>query len=73
MDFMRNPLLATYVYPNCVAFDDAGRMFVGDSIGFIRCWDVSIYHGEVHVTNEFIIKHQELEDDPITGIIVDPH
>ena len=35
MDFMRNPLLTNYIHPNCVAFDDAGRMFVGDSIGFI--------------------------------------
>jgi len=43
MEFMRNPLLTNYIYPNCVTFDDAGRMFVGDSIGFIRCWDVSIF------------------------------
>jgi WD40 repeat protein len=73
MDFMRNPLLTSYVYPNCVTFDDAGRMFVGDSIGFIRCWDVSITQGQVRIGNEFIIKHQELEDDAITGIIVDPN
>jgi len=73
MEFMRNPLLTNYIYPNCIAFDDAGWMFIGDSIGFIRCWDVSIYQGEVHATNEFIIKHEELEDDPITGIIVDPN
>ncbi len=57
MDFMRNPLLTSYIYPNCVTFDDAGRMFVGDSIGFIRCGDVCIYNGDVQVTNEFIIKH----------------
>lgn len=43
MEFMRNPLLTNYIYPNCVAFDDAGWMFIGDSIGFIWCWDVSIF------------------------------
>ena len=35
MDFMRNPLLTNYIHPNCLAFDDSGRLFVGDSIGFI--------------------------------------
>ncbi len=48
MDFMRNPLLTNYIHPNCIAFDDAesstARMFVGDSIGYIRCWDISYYN-----------------------------
>ena len=71
MDFMRNPLLSSYVHPNCLAFDDSGRLFVGDSIGLIRCWDVSIFKGDVRATNEFIIKHDELDDDPISQITVD--
>lgn len=72
MEFMRNPLLTKYIHPNCIAFDDSGRIFVGDSIGYIRCWDISIYKGKVTAQNEFAIRSDELEDDPITQIRVDP-
>ena len=30
------------VYPNCLAFNDQGRLYVGDSSGVISFWDVTM-------------------------------
>lgn len=73
MDFLQNPTLADYIHPNCMAFDRNGRLYVGDSIGLIRVWDVSYVDNELYLDNYFIIKHKEIEDDTINNIIVDPN
>jgi hypothetical protein len=33
-----------YVHPNCLAFDESGRIFVGDSSGTITTWDINVRH-----------------------------
>lgn len=73
MDFLQNPTISDYVYPNCLTFDRSGKMFVGDSIGLIRTWDISYTHEELYAENYFIIKHKEIEDDVINKIMVDPN
>lgn len=73
MDFLQNPTIANYVYPNCIAFDRNGKMFVGDSIGLIRSWDIYYVDQELYADNYFIIKHKEIEDDVINKIMVDPN
>lgn len=73
MDFLQNPTITTYVYPNCLTFDRSGKMYVGDSIGLIRTWDVSYIHDELYTDNYFIIKHKEIEDDIINKIMIDPN
>ena len=73
MDFLQNPTLSSFVHPNWLAFGKNGKMFVGDSIGLIRIWDVSYEDGEIYADNYFIIKQAEIEDDVINKIIVDPN
>ena len=73
MDFLQNPTLSQHVFPNCVTFDKTGKMFVGDSIGLIRTWDISFIDDELYADNYFIIKHKEIEDDTINKIMIDPN
>lgn len=73
MDFLQNPTISAYCHPNCLEFDRNGRMFVGDSLGLIRVWDVSYTDDEIYADNYFIIKQKEIEDDVINKIIVDPN
>jgi WD40 repeat protein len=72
MDFLQNPTITNYVYPNCLEIDSTGKMFVGDSIGLIRTWDVSYMDDEIYFDNHYIIKHKEIEDDVINKIMMDP-
>ncbi|CAI2382709.1 unnamed protein product [Moneuplotes crassus] len=72
MDFLQNPTLANHVYPNCIMIDKMGKLFVGDSIGLIRTWDLSYLDGEIYADNYFIIKHKEIEDDTVNKIMIDP-
>ena len=73
MDFLQNPTIVEHIYPNCLTFDRSGKMFIGDSIGLIRVWDVSYEDEEIYAENYFIIKQSEIEDDIINKIIVDPN
>ena len=73
MDFLQNPTIADYIHPNCMVFDRNGRLYVGDSIGLIRVWDVSYVDDELYLDNYFIIKQKEIEDDTINNIMVDPN
>ena len=54
-----------YVHPNCLCFNSNGRLFVGDSRGYICVWDVNIRQGNLYVDNFFQIKQKELEGDEI--------
>jgi len=31
-----------YIHPNCMVFNENGRLFVGDSKGHISVWDISV-------------------------------
>lgn len=53
------------VYPNCMAFNDAGRLYVGDSSGIISFWDVTLKGNQVLADNYFKIKQKEIEGDQI--------
>lgn len=72
LDFMKNPVMSDYVHPNCLSFDKNGRLFVGDSAGLIRVWDISVVNGRIEAKNHFVIKQKEVEEDSINSIIVDP-
>ncbi len=72
MDFLQNPTLSNHIYPNCIMIDKMGKLFVGDSIGLIRTWDLSYLDGEIYADNYFIIKHKEIEDDTINKVMIDP-
>jgi len=61
-----------HVHPNCLVFNDLGRLFVGESSGIISIWDVSIRHGKVYAENYFKIRQKELEGDEINQITVHP-
>lgn len=51
------------VHPNCLVFSDSNRLFVGDSVGGVSVWDVSIRYGSVIAENHFKVMHKELEGD----------
>jgi jouberin len=59
-------------HPNALAFDENGRLFVGDSFGQINVWQVSIDLGRVQVREDshVLIKHKEIEGDQINEIII---
>ena len=54
-----------YIHPNCIAINNEGRIFVGDSRGHISSWDVNLRHGKIEATNYYKIQHKELEGDEI--------
>jgi len=59
-------------HPNCLSFDENGRLFVGDSFGQINVWQVTISFDRVIVPEDhhFLIKHKEIEGDQINEIII---
>jgi len=61
-----------YVHPNCLCYNANGRLFVGDSRGYISVWDVNIRQGNLYVDNFFQIRQKELEGDEINQLIVHP-
>ena len=61
-----------YVHPNCMTFNENGRLFVGDSRGHISVWDLSIRQGNIYADNYFKIRQKELEGDEINLILVHP-
>jgi hypothetical protein len=61
-----------FVHPNCMTFNQNGRLFVGDSRGHISVWDISIRQGDLYADNYFKIRQKELEGDEINQIIVHP-
>lgn len=62
--------LENKVHPNCLVFSDSNRLFVGDSLGGISVWDISIRYGNVVAENHFKVTHKELEGDQINNIII---
>ena len=64
------------VHPNCLAFSEEGRLFVGDSAGRVSVWDVVVdarLQGlDVRMENHFKVTHKELEGDQINQVILHP-
>lgn len=48
--------LQDYVHPNCLVFNENGRLFVGDSRGHISVWDISVRAGDIQADNHFKIR-----------------
>jgi len=48
--------LQDHVHPNCLVFNENGRLFVGDSRGHISVWDISIRSGDLYADNYFKIR-----------------
>lgn len=61
-----------HIHPNTLAFNDTGRLFVGESNGLISVWDISIRHGSAYADNYHKIRHKELEGDEINLVTVHP-
>ena len=60
------------IHPNCITFNQAGRLFAGDSRGQISVWDVSLRYGSLIAENHFKIISRELDGDEINSIRVHP-
>lgn len=60
-------------HPNCLAFDNYDRIFIGDNIGHITVIRISINYGNVDIVDHFEIKHKEMEGDEINQIIPHPN
>lgn len=60
------------IYPNCLAFSDQGRLYVGDSYGIISFWDITLKGGNIYADNYFKIRQKEIEGDQINQIICHP-
>jgi jouberin len=59
-------------HPNCLVFDNTGRLYIGDSLGVIHIWDLSIRNGKPIINKIKHITHKELEGDIINNIIIHP-
>ena len=59
-------------HPNCMTFDNEGKLFVGDSYGQINVWRVVIDLDDVYIKDHFLIKHKEIEGDEINELIIHP-
>jgi WD40 repeat protein len=57
-------------HPNSIAFDEDGRLFIGDSFGQINTWRVEIIYHQVTAVEHFLIKHKEIDGDQINNIII---
>ena len=53
------------IYPNCLTFNDQGRLYVGDSYGIISFWDITLKGGHLYADNFFKIRQKEIEGDQI--------
>lgn len=45
-----------HVHPNCMVFNENGRLFVGDSRGHISVWDIALRQGNIYADNYFKIR-----------------
>jgi jouberin len=59
-------------HPNSLVFDEIGRLFIGDSLGSIHMWQLSINSGKFLINKLQLISHKELEGDNINKLIIEP-
>ena len=60
-------------HPNCVVFDITGRLYIGDSLGYIHIWLLSIDREYPKMEKIKIVTHKELEFGTINKITMVPN
>ena len=60
-------------HPNTVVFDITGRLYIGDSLGHIHIWLLSIDRGYPKLEKIKILSHKELESGTINKITIIPN
>jgi hypothetical protein len=50
-------------HPNCMAFDDSGKLYVGDSTGEIYSWRVNVNYDRATLLDHMRLQHKEIEGD----------
>ena len=69
---LRNTAL-DHRHPNCVVFDITGRLYIGDSLGYIHIWLLSIDREYPKMEKIKIVTHKELEFGTINKITMVPN
>ena len=69
---LRNTAL-DHRHPNCVVFDITGRLYIGDSLGYIHIWLLSIDRGYPKMEKIKTVTHKELEFGTINKITIVPN
>ena len=59
-------------HPNTVVFDQNGQLYIGDSLGYIHIWELSLDKGTPNLHKIRSITHKDLEHDTINKIILIP-
>lgn len=59
-------------HPNYLIFDELGRLYIGDSLGSIHIYELTIANGKPLLNKIKIITHKELEGDNINKIMIEP-
>ena len=59
-------------HPNCITFDETGRMYIGDSLGVIHIWEIRLKDGNPICNKIKTITHFEIEGDAINQITLEP-
>ena len=69
---LRNTAL-DHRHPNAVVFDITGRLYIGDSLGYIHIWLLSIDREYPKMEKIKIVTHKELEYGTINKITIVPN
>ncbi len=59
-------------HPNTIVFDQNGQLYIGDSLGYIHIWELSLEKGTPNLQKIRSITHKDLEHDTINKIILIP-
>ena len=65
--------LLDHRHPNCLKFDENGRLYVGDSLGLVHIWDVDVQFRKLGVSKIRTLQHPEYEGDPLNNISLLPY
>jgi len=60
--------LVEHVHPNCLIFDNTGRLYVGDSQGVVHVWDIQTRGGKFSQVRMKSINDPEIAGCPINSI-----
>lgn len=64
--------LLDHRHPNCLKFDENGRIYVGDSLGMVHVWDIEVRFRKLSISKIRVVAHKEFEGDPINSISLLP-
>ncbi len=59
-------------HPNCIFFDELGKLYIGDSLGAIHIWEFRIINSKPVCNKIRIVLHKELEGDDINKLYIEP-